>query len=346
MKKKEVLEIKKTFKPENLAITRIEGWVINEEKECIAAIRQSFLTLPEEILFKFLEMFKAALSGTIKKNLYDLEFQEETKKAFLKRVRDERLREESAHEILMEDIVGQLKTTERFAIFLIHGIYDIPGKATDETEMHDASEKVFEYIMACICQVKLSARGLAIKEKIQTAERQWIIGKPDTAFVYPAFTDRSEDYDHVWLYTRKPNEPAEEIIVQVLGCKMPETPRMQKCDFFEMTENTYKLDEAKRIYDDLQALSIDAELSGKGITRQQLESVLGIEHSEKKAEVILQNIINLKSFNVLMEDAEISVSAERTDLIEMREIEGEQYVCIKANGTVYANGMEISNGKE
>lgn len=80
MKKKEVLEIKKTFKPENLAITRIEGWVINEEKECIAEIRQSFLTLPEEIMFKFLEMFKAALSGKIKKNLYDLEFQEETKK--------------------------------------------------------------------------------------------------------------------------------------------------------------------------------------------------------------------------------------------------------------------------
>ena len=64
MKKKEVLEIKKTFKQENLAITRIEGWVIKEEKECIADIRQSFLTLPEEIVFKFLEMFKAALSGT------------------------------------------------------------------------------------------------------------------------------------------------------------------------------------------------------------------------------------------------------------------------------------------
>lgn len=248
----------------------------------------------------------------------------------------------------MEDIVGQLKTTGRFAIFMIHGVYDIPGKSTDETEMHDASEEVFEYIMACICPVKLSTRGLAIEGKIQTAKRQWIIGKPDTAFVYPAFTDRSEDYDHVWFYTRKPDDPAKEIIEYVLGCKLPETPKQQKCDFVEManTKTSCKMEEVKRIYDDLQKLSINEELTGEGITRQQLESVLGIEHSEEQTEVMLQNIMDLKTFNVRMEDVTISVSADRTDLIEMREIEGESYVCVKASGTVYANGMEIGNGKE
>ena len=250
----------------------------------------------------------------------------------------------------MEDIAGQLKTTERFAIFLIHGVYDIPGKATDETEMHDASEEVFEYIMTCICPVKLSARGIAIKEGIQTAERQWIVGKPDTAFVYPAFTDRSEDYGHVCFYTRKPEEPAEEIIEYVLGCKLPETPKQQKLDFVEMTKGSneaiYKMEEVKRIYDDLQKLSINEELTGEGITRQQLESVLGIEHSKEQTEVILQNIMDLKTFHVRMEDATISVSADRTDLIEMREIEGEIYVCVKANGTICANGMEVGNGKE
>lgn len=353
MKKKEVLEIKKQFFIHNCNITRIIGRIIDEDKEHIAEMKETFLSLPEEMLFKFLDMFQKALSGKIRKNLYSLEFQEDSvEKDFLKFVRDGRLCEPTGYKVLFERIREQYDTKGRFAIFLIHGVYDIPGKAKDETEMHDASEEVYEYIMTCICPVSISTPALAIEigdNQIKTATRQWIIGKTDTAFMYPAFTDRSEDYDHVWFYTRKPNEPAEDIIENVLGCELPETPEKQKEAFLKMTktddETTYEMDEIKRIYQDLQVLSINADLSGEGITRQQLESVLRIAHSEENAEVVLQNIIDLKSFNVLMADASISVAADRTDLIEMREIEGEQYICVRANGTVMANGMELGNGK-
>lgn len=353
MNKKEIAEIKKQFLIHNCNITRIIGRIIDDDKETVADMNERFLNLPEEMLFKFLDMFKDSISGRIRKNLYSLEFKQDSDAIeFIKALRDSRLSEATAYDTLLEKIKEQYDTKGRFAIFLIHGVYDIPGKATDGAEMHDASDEVYEYIMTCICPVHVSAPALGIEfgeNIIQTARRQWIIGKPDTAFLYPAFTDRSEDYDHIWYYTKKANEPAEEIIENVLGCHSPETPEQQKEAFLKMTciekNNTYEMEEAKRIYQDLQVLSINADLLGEGITRQQLEKVLRIPHTGEDEEVVLQNIMDLKKFNVLMADASVSVAADRTDLIEMREIDGEQYICVKAGGTVMANGMEIGNGK-
>ena len=52
MNKKEVLEIRKQFTPENCAITRICGCYVDHEKEKKTELKKAFLSMPEEEAFK------------------------------------------------------------------------------------------------------------------------------------------------------------------------------------------------------------------------------------------------------------------------------------------------------
>ena len=72
MNKKEVLEIRKQFSPENCAITRICGCYVDHEKEKKMEMKKAFLSLPEEEAFKYFDIFKHTLSGTIGKNLINM----------------------------------------------------------------------------------------------------------------------------------------------------------------------------------------------------------------------------------------------------------------------------------
>ena len=48
MNKKEILEIRRQFTPENCAITRICGCYVDHEKEKKSELKKAFLSLPEE----------------------------------------------------------------------------------------------------------------------------------------------------------------------------------------------------------------------------------------------------------------------------------------------------------
>ena len=57
MNKKEVLEIRKQFTPDNCAITRICGCYVDHEKEKKAELKKAFLSLPEEEAFKYFDAY-------------------------------------------------------------------------------------------------------------------------------------------------------------------------------------------------------------------------------------------------------------------------------------------------
>ena len=74
----EVLEIRKQFKHENTAITKFSGCYIDGEKTIVTKFTETFLCMPEEETFKYFEIFKKTLSGTLGKNLIHMEFPLET----------------------------------------------------------------------------------------------------------------------------------------------------------------------------------------------------------------------------------------------------------------------------
>lgn len=74
MNKKEIAEIRKQYIPERCTITRICGCYIDAEKNIKTELKEAFLSLPEDDAFKYFTIFKKTLSGTLGRNLLNLDF--------------------------------------------------------------------------------------------------------------------------------------------------------------------------------------------------------------------------------------------------------------------------------
>ena len=99
MNKKEILEIRKQFTPANCAITRSCGCYVEHEKTKKMESKDAFLSLPEDEAFKYLDIIKKTLSGTVGKNMLNLEFPLDAEmpggtQEFLLKLRDSKLEDD------------------------------------------------------------------------------------------------------------------------------------------------------------------------------------------------------------------------------------------------------------
>ena len=91
-----------------------------------------------------------------------------------------------------DKVIENYEFAENYYIILIHAAYDVPGKSSDNMEMFDASDTVYEHIMCSICPVKLTKAGLtynAEKNNIEDRIRDWLVEMPDWGdrFSLPGF---------------------------------------------------------------------------------------------------------------------------------------------------------------
>ena len=191
--KKELLEIKRTLTIDRYNITRITGYIVDNDRNCRLEFVKNFLNLEETETFKYLDIFKKVLSGKPGRNMFQLEFKEETRKQHLATIVKTGLEDNDVRQIFLEEIAESIGilNKEYSLILIASGIYDIPGIATDGANL-DESEEVYEYMIGCICPVSLSAAGLSYKPEladIQERTRDWVVSMPTQGFLYPAFTE-------------------------------------------------------------------------------------------------------------------------------------------------------------
>ncbi|MEG0720816.1 MAG: DUF4317 family protein, partial [Lachnospiraceae bacterium] len=122
----------KQYTPENCTITRICGCYVNSEKEKKLELKEAFLSLPEEETFKYFDIFKQTLSGTIGKNLLNLDFplaQELSggTQDFLLQLKNSKLKDDILVNEFYDKIIENYIYGENYYITLIHVAYDIPG---------------------------------------------------------------------------------------------------------------------------------------------------------------------------------------------------------------------------
>ena len=80
-----------------------------------------------------------------------------------------------------------------YLILLYLDSYDVMTRTKDNINV-DESEEVYKYMLCAICPVTLSKPGLGYLEKEQRIGariRDWVVGAPETGFLFPAFNDRS-----------------------------------------------------------------------------------------------------------------------------------------------------------
>lgn len=74
MNQKEIAELRRRWRPEKSAVSRIYGCFVNSSHEIVSDLDESLGMMPQEEAEKYLGLLKKALSGTLGKNLIDIVF--------------------------------------------------------------------------------------------------------------------------------------------------------------------------------------------------------------------------------------------------------------------------------
>lgn len=375
MNKKEISEIKKQFTPANCAITRICGCYVDGEKNKKTKLKEAFLSLSEEEAFKYFEIFRKTLSGTIGKNLINMEFPLEQEKEggaqeFLLRLRESKLQDDALVDEFYDRVIDSYDYGENYYIILIHAVYDIPGKSSDGLEMFDASDEIYDHILCSICPVKLSKAGLCYNAETNHIEdriRDWLVEMPDLGFLFPVFNDRSTDIHGILYYSKNAEQLRSTFVDQLFGCEVPLSAGGQRDTFNTLVEETLgedcAYDTVMNIHEKLnewvesQKDSPDPAILTKPEVKRLFEEC-GVEEEKledfdaryeatagEDASLMAANITNTRRMEIKTPDVVIHVDPDRAELVETRVIDGRRCLVIPMEDNVEVNGIHVTMKK-
>ena len=252
MRKKDILELKKRFKKDHCTFTKMCGCYVNGEKNILLKFRETFLNLEEDDYFKYLEIAKKVLSGTIENNILELNFElneehvNEKQLEFMK-LKNSQLKDDLLLDDFYNSIINNYDYEGNFLILIFHDAYDIITKTKDNAKL-DESEEVYEYILCAICPVELSKAGLRYFEEensIKSRTRDWVVEAPSNGFVFPGFINRTTDVNSIMYYTKNAKDTHPELMENVLGCPSKQTNTEKKETFNDILRDALGPDEKK-----------------------------------------------------------------------------------------------------
>ena len=342
MNKKEVLEIRKLLNKDRCCVERICGCYVDGHKEKKLKMKEAFLSLPEEEMFKYIDLFKRTLSGSIGKNLLNLEFPLERSwgtgsRKFSWRFATARFRTRNCWTAFYDKIIETYLFPENYLILLVYGVYDIPSPYFPTRSGNGGFLRLYVslYSLRHLPPWRFpspasatDADSNAFIDKIQ----DWMVQKPDLGFLFPAFNDRNTDLHSMLYYSRNPEELHPEIPEDLFGCPLPIPAKGQKETFSALVEETFGEDcgfeVAKTIHenlnrileekkDDPEPASLDKNqverlLSDCGASREQLEHFAEEFDREagKKPASWAANVASSRRFEVKTPDITVQVSPD------------------------------------
>ena len=345
MIKAEINKIRALFSANlsDCGISRIAGCYVNGDKKKVMSYASSFLTLPEEEQYKYLEIFRKTMSGSIGKNLFDMEFSREESyendaQNFLMDLKMSKLEDEKLVEEFYDKVIETYNYVGNYLIILIFQSYDVPGITSDNIEMEDASDEVYDYLLCSICPVKLSKPGLgydAYSNEFHNLQQNNMVELTQTGFLFPAFTDRCADIDRILYYTKNTADMQQDFIDKFLKCHVPLAANQQKETFMTIVEETLgddgSYDTIKHIHENLAVMQREKKSEGEELILDKdrvkdLFKVSGVpdeklsnfdETFEKSFEIVKERQLEKKRDEALkageehLEDIHISPVAEK-----------------------------------
>ncbi len=246
MNRKEINEIKALYDSvQDCSILRLAGCYVNGEKNKVKTFNESFYNLPEEEMYKYLEIFRKTLSGVPGKNLLDMAFteggaDESAGHGLLDRIRRSELKDDEVLQSFYDKVISSYDIVGNYLILLIYQSYDVPGMTTDGIMEEDASDEVYNYILCSICPMKLTKPGLGFDEtvgEIHTLRQSFAVELPETGFIYPAFNERSSDYTMILYSTKRTDNIQDMLLEDVLKVSTTLPAKQQKAGFTEFVSD-------------------------------------------------------------------------------------------------------------
>ena len=371
---KEVAELRRRFRQDRTAITRIYGCYINQFAEIVATFDDSLTMLPVEEQEKYLDLLKKGISGTIGKTLSDISFStsqvlDSDEHRLLSKLRDSKLADEEARDELYRKIAGSLKLGDNSILVLLAcDTYDVPFRAKDGSLQADAGDLQFTYFVCSICPVKETNPVLrydAVEKVFHNHGAEWVAGNPELGFLFPAFDDRAANLYGALLYNRSKDDSREAFVDAVFHTRPPMAVGIQKDTFREVlidaleeecspkvvqTVHTQlrELAAAHKEAHDPEPLRISGPavsqiLEGTGVSEEKAAAfrVRFDEAFGSGSEMPPQNLLNSSQLEYKTPDVVIKVNPDREDLIQVREIGGVRYLLINADEGIEINGVQV-----
>ena len=373
MNQKEISELRRRWRPEKSAVSRIYGCYVNSNKEIVSDLDESLGTMPEEEAEKYLGLLKKSLSGTLGKNLIDIVFStqqvmDSEEHKLLSTLRSSALKDGQARNDFYRKVIDSLDMGDSsYLLLMACDAYDIPRGGKDGDIQADSSEDVFTYILCCVCPVKLGKAELNYfpgdNEFHYTAGQ--VVSAPELGFLFPAFDDRTANIYNALFYSRKADEIHQEFIDAVFHTEPPMSAAEQREAFqsalSEGLEDAYSVEVARSIHERLTDQitqhkeskspeplvlavgDIGAILQDCAVPQERIDAFK--KHCGEKfgENVVLSpaNLIDIGKFEVKTSQVTVSVSPDQSYLVETRTIDGKKYLLIPAEEDVEVNGQAV-----
>ena len=378
MNTKEVGEIRRRVRRDRSNMTAIYGCYVGENREIITEFRQSTAMMSENEADKYFGLLKRALSGSLGKNLIDINFKtaqvadSPEHKLLMQLRQQECLKDDEVRMDFYQKVMESVNLDTAYLILLGCDSYDVPFKSKDDFAQADNSDETFTYVLCAICPVKQTKPTLHYVPESKDFHDGGItnvVSAPELGFLFPAFDNRSTNIYNALYYTHSPKENHEGFVAAIFNAAIPKPAAEQKKSFEALLttalEEDCSMDVMQTVHEQLcqriemhkeskvpEPLLVSKEdvkdvLQSCGVPEQRI-SKFSVDYDEAfgfEAELHPKNIIDDKKFEVHTPDVSIKVDPSRTDLIETRVIGGVKYILICAEEDVEVNGVSIHIGE-
>lgn len=373
MLEKEIAELRRRFRYEKNNIGALCGCYVNEKKEIVTTFRQSMPMMGQEEAERYLALFRRALSGTAGKHLLDVSFTNEQvlsgeEHQLLSTLRETKLGDEEAVNTLFAKVIGALELECNYLILLAQDVYDVPSYGKDGGAREE-SETMFSYILCCVCPVKLTKPTLrydSFRSLFQSRDADQIVSAPEVGFLFPAFDDRCANLYGALYATKNLKDNHPELADVLFGTPLPLPADEQKETFRELLadalEEECSYDVVQTVQDALLARVLEQKENPEEpvppVTQGDLRETLaacGVSEEKLKrfdqrygeafgenSTLPPQNLTGGSKTEFRTEDVLVRVDASRSDLVQVKLLDGKPCLIIRAEGMLTVDGVPVA----
>lgn len=376
MNKKEIREIRRRFNPDYENISHIYGCYVNAARQIVSCSDMSLALMGKDEAEMYLKLLKKGISGTLGKNLMDIEFttkqvEESEEHKLLQALRKSHLRDENLRNAFYDRIIESVDMGEdSYVILMAADSYDVPYKGSDDEVWAEGSDEVYDYFVCCICPVKDAKAALSY----QPDEKSFrggclghVLTAPELGFLFPAFDDRSANIYNLLYYSRSISTIHDEFIEGMFNVeKAPMSAGAQKNIFGNVLSyalgETCDLEVVKAVHGqirdrillhkeskepelpELYLEDVDDILKAGGVPEEKIQQFNETceRHFGQSPAMNPENLIESKKFELSTTEVKIKVDPEYIHEIKTKVIDGSKYILIPVGEGVEVNGIDIA----
>ena len=371
---REISEIRRHIRRDRSNMTAIYGCYVNTNKEIISEFKQSTGMMSENEGEKYFALLKRSLSGTIGKNLIDINFKtsqvgNSEEHTLLMQLRQTALADEELRIRFYKKVIESVSLDENYLILIGCDSYDVPFKSKDGENDSARADETYTFLLCAVCpvkQLKPKLHYIPEDKEFHDGGITNVVSAPELGFLFPAFDNRSTNIYNALYYTHSPKESHESFVAAMFNTQIPKPAYEQKKSFEALLGRTLEeecnLDLVQTVHDQLcQRIELHKEsrvadtlmvskdevkdvLSSCGVSEPHIAK-FSVDYDEAfgfEAQIHPTTVIDHKKIEIKTPDVIIKVAPDRGDLIQTRIIGGIKYILIQADENVEVNGVDVS----